>query len=348
MLDDANVLKQRDRKGALDVAASEWQQATYDAPVMAGEHDGRSIEKIVLAGMGGSALAALLVKSWLNDVLSVPFEIVRDYTLPHYVDASTLVIASSCSGNTEETLSCLDQALRADAQVAILASGGKLLERAKAGDIAHIVLPDRTQLEPRMTTIAQMRALTQLLAHFGIVSGKYYKQIGAAGTWLKRESQLWAKDVPAEHNYAKQLALAAVGKTPVFYAGSLLAPVAYKWKISWNENAKNVAFTNYLPEFNHNEFLGWTSHPVEKPFAVFDLVSELEHPRVLERFALSDKLLSGRRPKSTVVPIAGDTLVKQMLWGCILADFVSIYVAILNNVDPTQVDLIEKFKKELA
>ena len=92
----------------------------------------------------------------------------------------------------------------------------------------------------------------------------------------------------------------------------------------------------------------WTSHPVEKPFAVFDLVSELENPRTLKRFSLSDKLLSGRRPKATVVPIEGDSLLKQMLWGSILADFVSIYVAILNGVDPTQVDLIEKFKKELA
>ena len=198
-----------------------------------------------------------------------------------------------------------------------------------------------------MTTIAQMRSLTQLLAHFGIITDRYYQQIAKYSAWLQAESKLWGSDVPAEHNYAKQLALQAVGKTPVFYGGSLMAPVAYKWKISWNENAKNVAFCNTLPEFNHNEFLGWTSHPVEKPFAVFDLISELEHPRVQQRFALSDKLLSGRRPKSTVVPVAGDTVVKQMLWGCILADFASIYTAILNNVDPTQVDLIEKFKKEL-
>lgn len=348
MLDDANVLKQRDQGDALGVAATEWQQATYEAVVEQGEHDGRTIQNIVLAGMGGSALAALLVKSWLSDVLPVPFEVVRDYTLPTYIDGTTLVIASSCSGNTEETLACLDEALGKQAQIAILTSGGALLERAKSSGIAYVALPDRTQLEPRMTTIAQMRSLTQLLAHFSIITGEYYEQIAAASDWLKSESALWEKSAPAEHNYAKQLALLSVGKTPVFYAGARMAPLAYKWKISWNENGKNVAFWNYLPEFNHNEFLGWTSHPVEKPFAVFDLVSELEHPRVLKRFSLSDKLLSGRRPKATVVPISGDTLVKQMLWGCILADFVSIYVGILNNVDPTQVDLIEKFKKELA
>jgi glucose/mannose-6-phosphate isomerase len=140
----------------------------------------------------------------------------------------------------------------------------------------------------------------------------------------------------------------AVGKTSVFYAGSLMAPVAYKWKISWNENAKNVAFWNEYPEFNHNEFIGWTSHPIEKTFAVFDLVSNLENPRIITRFEISDRLLSGKRPKATVVTMKGHSLIAQLLWGSILADFVSIYVAILNGVDPTPVPLIEKLKKELA
>ena len=144
------------------------------------------------------------------------------------------------------------------------------------------------------------------------------------------------------------MALQAVGKTAVFYGGTLTSPVAYKWKISFNENAKNVAFWNELPEFNHNEFIGWTSHPVEKPFAVFDLVSNFEHPRILKRFEISDRLLSGFRPKSTVIKLVGESVIEQMLWGSILADFVSIYVAILNNVNPTPVQLIEKLKIELA
>ncbi len=127
----------------------------------------------------------------------------------------------------------------------------------------------------------------------------------------------------------------------------MTAPVAYKWKISWNENAKNVAFWNEFPEFNHNEFLGWTSHPVEKPFAVFDIISNFEHPQIIKRFDVSDRLLSGLRPKSTVVNLKGDSLIKQLLWGSILADYVSIYLAILNGVDPVPVVLIEKLKKEL-
>jgi glucose/mannose-6-phosphate isomerase len=151
-----------------------------------------------------------------------------------------------------------------------------------------------------------------------------------------------------DENYAKQLAYIAVGKTPVFYGGALTAPVAYKWKISWNENAKNVAFWNEYSEFNHNEFMGWTSHPIEKPFAVFDLISKLEHPQILKRFEISDRLLSGMRPKATVINLAGETAIQQLLWGCILADFVSIYVAILNGVDPTPVGIIEKLKHELV
>jgi glucose/mannose-6-phosphate isomerase len=94
--------------------------------------------------------------------------------------------------------------------------------------------------------------------------------------------------------------------------------------------------------------MGWTSHPIEKPFAVFDIKSSFENPRILKRFEISDRLLSGMRPKSHVVQLAGDTPLKQMLWGCILADFTSIYTGILNGVDPTPVVLIEKLKKELA
>ncbi len=348
MLDDRNVLKQRDRQDALGVAAELYKQVAYKVTLAHGDHDGRDITNVVVCGMGGSALAADLAKVMLADTLAVPFEVVKGYTLPKYVQHNTLVIASSHSGNTEETIACLEEALdhRHDPQLAVVATGGKLKEIADAHDIMYAAIPHDTQ--PRMGMLYNLRCLLKILTEYRLIPAHIYTDVAASEKWLQNESDLWTKEVPTDHNYAKQLALIAVGKTPVFYGGSLMAPVAYKWKISWNENAKNVAFWNYLPEFNHNEFLGWTSHPIEKPFAVFDLISELEHPRVLKRFALSDKLLSGRRPKTTVVPIEGATLIQQMLWGCILADFVSIYVGILNNVDPTEVNLIEKFKKELA
>lgn len=346
MLDDNNVLRQRDPSNALGVAAEQYQQARFAVAVNNPEHDGREITRVVVAGMGGSALAALLVKSWLKAELAVPFEVVRTYDLPGYVDSSTLVVASSYSGNTEETLSCLTEAMQRGAQVAIISAGGKLIEAATLGEIAHVQLP--AHLQPRMAVIYNLRALVALLSHFGITSHMAFDEIAQTADWLATETAKWTSDISTDKNYAKQLALTAVGKTPVFYAGSLMSPVAYKWKISWNENAKNVAFWNELPEFNHNEFMGWTSHPVEKPFAVFDLVSNLEHSQILKRFEVSDRLLSGRRPKSTVVKLEGSSEIAQMLWGSILADFVSIYVAILNGVDPTPVPLIEKLKLQLA
>jgi glucose/mannose-6-phosphate isomerase len=291
-------------------------------------------------------LAALLVKSWLKAEIKLPFEVVRSYDLPAYVGENTLVIISSYSGNTEETLSALEQAEKKGSQLAVIAAGGALIDTATGYRMAHVALPKN--LQPRMAVIYNLRALIALLVNFKIVGVDKLDEIASTAAWLKAESERWAPEVAVDKNYAKQLALLAVGKTPVFYGGTLTAPVAYKWKISWNENAKNVAFWNELPEFNHNEFIGWTSHPVEKPFAVFDLISSLEHPQILKRFAVSDRLLSGLRPKSTVVNLAGESAIKQLLWGSILADFVSIYVAVLNNVDPTPVPLIEKLKLELA
>jgi glucose/mannose-6-phosphate isomerase len=345
MLDDRNVINQRDPAGSLEVAATQFEQTTFPVEIQNPENDGRQITRIVVIGMGGSALAALLAKSWLKAVLTIPFEVVRTYDLPGYVDSNTLVIVSSHSGNTEETLSGLDQALARHSQIAIIASGGQLRERAMSNDIVFTHIPG--DLQPRMAVIYNLRALTALLGHFYIISKEFSDEIASTSEWLDKESSCWASDISTDKNYAKQLALMAVGKSPVFYAGSMMSPVAYKWKISWNENAKNIAFWNELPEFNHNEYMGWTSHPIEKPFVVFDLVSSFEHPQILKRFEISDRLLSGKRPKSQRVELRGDTPLAQMLWGSILADFVSIYVAILNGVDPTPVGAIEKLKAEL-
>ncbi len=345
MLDNIKIIRQRDPNSALSIASLQYEQVHFRPQIRSGEHDGRQISSIILAGMGGSGLAASLVKVWLKSELTIPIEIVRGYDLPDYVNRHSLIVISSYSGNTEEELSCLRQAIDRGAQIGIIASGGELLELAIKDDIAHVPLP--IKLQPRMAVIYGLRALVDLLTHFKIISSHKLTEIYETCEWLHEESLKWAPDVSTNENYAKQLAKLAVGKTAVFYGGALTAPVAYKWKISWNENAKNVAFWNELPEFDHNEFMGWTSHPIEKPFVIFDIISNFEHPQILKRFEISDKLLSGKRPKSNIIELKGDTLIAQLLWGSILADFTSIYLAILNNVNPTPVPLIEKLKEEL-
>lgn len=342
LLDNQNVIQQRDPAGALRVAATEWQQLSWEAEVSGAVRREGGITKLVVTGMGGSALAASLAKDWLD--LHIPFEIVRSYTLPKYVDESTLVIASSYSGNTEETISALKHARQLGAATALLASGGILIETARHDGLAHVQLPGGKQ--PRMAVFSNLVGLIALLEAYGIVQD-VTPQLRGVSHVLKTATSQWLPEIRGERNLAKQLATELVGKTSVFYASNLMGSVAYKWKISLNETAKNVAFMNVLPEFNHNEFMGWASHPVQKPFAVVDLRSSFDHEQVKKRFEISDRLLSGKRPHARTIELEGESILEQMLWGSILADFVSIYQAILNGVDPTPVDLIEKLKSEL-
>lgn len=346
ILDNEQLITQRDPKGALHVIGTQYEQVRFDANVDNAEHDDREIKTVVVTGMGGSALAALLVKTLLTKEIAVPFDVIRGYDLPAYVNSNTLVIASSYSGNTEETLSALAQAREKGAQVAILAAGGKLIDIATKDGVAYVDLPTGDQ--PRMAMIYNLRALFSLLYTFGVTDKKWLDELAGLSGWLETESQNWLPSVPTENNYAKQLALQVIGKTPVFYGGPSTGSLAYKWKISWNESAKNVAFWNEYPEFNHNEFIGWTSHPIEKPFAVVDIISSFDSARIRQRFELSDRLLSGRRPHALTLELKGESLLAQLLWGTILADYSSVYAAVLNNVDPTPVDLVEELKRELA
>ena len=345
MLDDINILNQRDTGNALGVASKQYQQAQFKAEVINSENDGRPIYNIVIAGMGGSALAADMIKALVGDELRLPLEVVKGYRLPSHVDSSTLVMAISHSGNTEETLECYRQARVRGAVMAVLGTGGELIRLAEQDNVLRVCVPGGVQ--PRMSTVYHLRALLKILQQYNLISSRVYDEIATAASWLGDWLNEWAPERPEEHNYAKQLAQKTVGKTAVFYGGELTGPIAYKWKISWNETAKNVAFCSQYPEFNHNEFIGWSSHPIDKPFAIFDLQSSSEQPRIAERMELSDRMLSGMRPKANQVSLVGDNLVQQFLWGIALADMTSIYGAILNGVDPTAVDLIEKFKHSL-
>jgi glucose/mannose-6-phosphate isomerase len=143
------------------------------------------------------------------------------------------------------------------------------------------------------------------------------------------------------------LALELMGKSVGVYSGPKLFPAANKWKICMNENAKNVAWVNQYPEFNHNEFIGWSSHPTQKPYGVIEIRSNLENERVQKRFVVTERLLSGLRPVPNIVEPQGETLLEQLLWASNFGDFTSLYVALLNGLNPTPVDLVEKLKKQL-
>lgn len=344
MLDDLKMIHERDSQDALGVAEKQWQQYLHSFDFK--WEPPRPIQDIAMAGMGGSGLAAKAYK--VAGDLQVPFDIIQDYDLPDYADEYTLLICSSYSGNTEETLSVFEQAVgkgSSGPMVVVIASGGKLLERAKEEGLPYAQLP--TGYQPRFTFGYQFRALAEIFAATPLKDGEV-PLIEAAAKKLENRIKPWTATVPTKDNLAKQIALDVIGKSVVVYAGPQLWPAAYKWKISFNENAKHIAWAGQLPEFNHNEILGWTKQPTEKPYAVIDLRSKLEHPRVQKRFEVTERLLSGMRPSPIVVEAEGGDLLEQLLSTIALGDFVSLYTALLNGLNPTPVDLITKLKNELA
>ncbi len=340
MLDDPNYIAQFDRSNLLGVVAEEGNQLNqtyeFDVPQVEG------LRQIVLAGMGGSVIAAEFVRHWLSDRLPIPIEIVRDYNLPKYVNDHSLVVISSYSGNTEETLSCFEQAKKTGAGIMIMTAGGKLAEQAD--EYATIKIP--TGLQPRISVFYGVKALALLIEELGLLEG-LVTELETNAEWLLHEAENFLPNIPEADNIAKQVAKNTVGHPVVFYGGTTLAMPAMKWKIDYNENAKNQAFYYALPEFNHNEFTGWY-FPKDSLLRVVQLQSSLDHPRVQKRFEVSNRLMSGIMPAPIIVEAQGESKLQQMLWTIMLGDFTSTYLAFLNQIDPTPVDLVEKFKKELG
>ncbi len=344
MLDDLKYIHEKDAQDALGIAEKQWQQLEHTFDLGDWKLEPGSVANVVFGGMGGSALAALISQSWPG--YSIPFEISRDYTIPAYVSDKTLFIASSYSGNTEETIAAMRTAGGKGAIVVVIASGGKMQELAQQNSYPFAQIP--SGLQPRHAALYSLKALVTVLERAGLVAESGAEaELHKASEFLRDTIAGWRADIKTSENQAKQLAQEFAGSSPVVYAGPKLYPAAYKWKISFNENAKNVAWVAQFPEFNHNEFLGWTSHPIDKPYKIIELRSNLEHERTQKRFDVTNKLLSGRWPQPHAVEARGETLLQQLLYTIALGDFVSIYLALLNGLNPTPVDLIEKFKTEL-
>ncbi len=331
MLDNKKLLSQRDPSGALDLAMSVASQASF-GPMIDGGTVSQKPDSVIIAGMGSLGVVADIVKLLTRPVIGVPIEVVRGYDLPHYSNKQTLVITISHTGNTEEVLSCYKQARQNRCTTAVITAGGQLLSLANHDDTTSIRVPNSST--PQLSKIYYLRSLLVLLQHFNLIPSYINDVVQRSSVWLEQEIIDWSPNTATNQNIAKQIALHSAGKSAVFYGGELTASAAHGWKISWNQSAKNLAFHNYYPEFNHGDYTGWTSHPTEKPFAVFDLVSSLESSHIANQMTLSDRLLSGYRPKPFSIHLRGDGIIQQLLWAIALGDISSIYLAIINNVNP--------------
>ncbi len=307
--------------------------------------DSFPVDAVVLAGMGGSAIAGDLAAAATAQHLARPMTVVRDYALPGWVNAQTLVIASSFSGNTEETLCAFEAALRASARVVVITSGGQLAERAQAEGLPVIWLPP--QGTPRAAVGASLAAVLHVLYGAGLVPDPSTSLRGA--TWLMRELvSRCGPDVPGG-GVAGELAAQLVGKVVIVYAPEYLAAAARRWKTQLNENAKSYAGWDTLPELNHNTIVGY-AHPPALPAQshIVVLTGPFTSDRLRQRIQATVDLLSQAHFECTLLAAPGDDALAEALWHVQFADLVSVYLAYQYGVDPTPVPAIQRLKAQLA
>ncbi|MFH2037304.1 MAG: bifunctional phosphoglucose/phosphomannose isomerase [Candidatus Zixiibacteriota bacterium] len=307
----------------------------------------KNIKNIVIIGMGGSAIGGDLVRSYLSRSLKIPFYVCRNYRLPDFVDDNTLIIASSYSGNTEETLSALDDAMSRKAKVTCITTGGKLGEIAEKNDYMTAKLP--SGYPPRSALGFSFVPLLFIMEKLG-----FAKDVDASISELVLGLTAYRKNYevnnPVDKNPAKQLALKLYNKIPIIYSGpELTDAIGTRWKGQICENAKCLAFNNQFPEFNHNELVGWNIiDSYRDNLIVIYLRDSDDHPKVSQRMAVVRELIEKMDVEIVNIQSQGDFPLGRMFSLIQLGDFASFYLAILNGVNPTPVKAIDYLKNKLG
>lgn len=306
-------------------------------PVIQNEKKLRSADGFVVGGMGGSHLAAGLLKI-INPALDM--HIHRGYGLPSPVSEwfkNALYIASSYSGNTEETLDFAEKAFEAGLNLAIVSTGGKLLEFAQKNEIPFIELP-QTKIQPRVALGFSLLAFAKLTEGDEVV--KEFQNTG-----LKLDALRW-KEV------GESLAGELNGKIPVVYSSRMNVDLAYSWKIKFNETAKIPAFYNVLPELNHNEMTGFDvvsgTKKLSKDFHFIFLEDATDHPKVMRRMEVLKKVYEDRGLPVKTLMIAGDTTLEKVFNCLMLADWTALALSKVYGTEPEQVPMVEEFKKLIS
>ncbi|MBU1318209.1 MAG: bifunctional phosphoglucose/phosphomannose isomerase [candidate division Zixibacteria bacterium] len=303
-----------------------------------------SIDHIIVCGMGGSAIGADLVRSYLADRLGIPMSICRHYRLPGYAGKSTLVIGSSYSGNTEETLSSIADAERVGAQTICITTGGKLEKMAAKNDWACVKIPPG--MMPRAALAYSFVPLLVLMSRLGFAPGCDNDLQEATGTARSRVKEL---SIDNDKNEAMKLAEMIRGRIPIIYAGQdHIDAVAVRFKGQICENSKQLAFTNVYPEFNHNELVGWSIfEPFVDKLIVITLRDIDDHKRVSARMKIVGEIFSSNDIPAVEIASDGDSLLSRMMSLIQFGDFTSFFLAMLNRTDPSPVHVIDHLKSEL-
>ena len=302
------------------------------------------VRNVTVLGMGGSAIGGEFAGALLADDLKVPLAVHRDYGLPGYIGRDSLVIASSFSGNTEETLSGFDEAKKRGAKVIAITTGGRLADEAKTLRLPLITFGYHAQ--PRAALGYSLTLVLGVLGRLGFARDMGQEIEQALADVAKLEERVHEG---ARTNDAKKMAIELVGKIPVVFGAGVMGVMARRVKDQWNENAKNWAHYDVMSELNHNAVVGFPHPAIAREAQVVLLLrSRRDNPRHQVRFDVTKELLDRAQIPSKELRFEGASMLSEVLQMTYFTDYVSFYVALLNGADPTPVTSIDYLKDRLA
>lgn len=298
--------------------------------------DYANISNVLICGMGGSGIGGSMVQTWLADELKVPVSIAKDYSIPNFVDENTLVIGSSYSGNTEETLVAIEEAQKKGAKIIGITSGGKMEALCQSNGYDYIKVPGGNP--PRTALAYSLVQLLHIFATIGMSSADRLKEIAAGRDLIVAESE-------TVHMKAKGLAEHLHQKVGVMYGTTAYEPVLVRARQQFNENSKYLNWTNPIPEMNHNELVGWGGG--DRRFAPVFFMTQGNHPRNDKRIEITREKIS---EKTSVFDIhaKGDSQIEQSLYLINIVDWSSFYLAALDDIDTIDIAVIDYLKGTLA
>jgi glucose/mannose-6-phosphate isomerase len=300
-----------------------------------------SFKSVCVSGMGGSSLPADILRIYLNNLFEnknikkIGLYQNRTYSLPPESFDNCLNIFSSFSGGTEETIASLKQAIEKKLFSVGITNGGKLAEICRENNIPCVILPP--VIQPRYATGYFFSSMLQILVNAGMIPDESIDIIS--------EARKLKEELPSLEEKGESLAGKLSGKTPVIHSSDKHKGLAMVWKIKFNENAKTPAFWNYYPELNHNEMVGYTL-PQAK-FHILTLLDPKEHPQILKRIMITNKLLKKYDVETTVIEMPDKNIFNAIFHTLLLGDWISYYLALSYGQDPTPVDMVEDLKKML-
>lgn len=305
-----------------------------------------AIDSVVIAGMGGSAIAGDLLIGAFWDRLRKPVQVVRGYSLPGWAGERTLVIGSTFSGTTEETLTCTMDAVDRTCPAIGVSTGGKMTAFYRPQGVP-VVEPPASPM-PRAAGVQMLACLLVICERMGVLPA-LDADLAEGRERLQAAVAAYGPEVPVADNPAKQVAGHLEGKLPLIWGAQMTAPIAYRWKCQINENANLPAFDAAFPEHNHNEIVGMEGFPGlgVRPHVVI-LRDPRQHRQIERRFGVAADLLAPYIDGVTQVTADGRTDLARLLDLVLLGDYGSMYLAVLRHVDPGPIELIGRLKDGLA